>query len=153
MINLGWHDAVAYTEWLSAQTGQAYRLPTEAEWEYTARAGTETAFWWGDSITTDQANYSSPYHNGQTVPVDQFQPNPWGLYQAHGNVYEWTSSRYDENYGGAEMRCAGRNEGGLLVVRGGSWFNNPDGLRSAYRVGNVPTYCNTNQGFRFVRSL
>lgn len=121
VINVCWYDAVDYTEWLSAHTGQAYRLPTEAEWEYAARAGTETAFWWGDSITTDQANYAGnlitycpPGREGiyreQTVPVGQFQPNPWGLYQVHGNVWEWNGSCYDENYGGAEAQYADRQE-------------------------------------------
>ena len=136
MINVSWYDAVEYTEWLSAQTGQAYRLPTEAEWEYAARAGTETAFWWGDSITTDQANYDGNDTYGRwtkrdcrekTVPVDQFQPNPWGLYQVHGNVWEWTGSRYDENYDGTEMRCAGKDEGGPRALRGGSGATDPVG--------------------------
>ncbi|MFZ4791214.1 MAG: SUMF1/EgtB/PvdO family nonheme iron enzyme [Candidatus Competibacteraceae bacterium] len=104
VINVSWVDALDYTEWLSAQTGQNYRLPTEAEWEYAARAGTETAFWWGDDASRNQANYGRLY--GKTLPVDRFQPNPWGLYQVHGNVLEWTGSQYDQGYSGAEMLCA-----------------------------------------------
>ena len=163
VINVSWYDAVEYTEWLSVQTGQAYRLPTEAEWEYAARAGTETTFWWGNGITTDQANYNENYAYGPnerrgayrkwTVPVDQFQPNPWGLYQVHGNVFEWTSSRYDENYKGAEMRCASKNEGGALAVRGGSWTNTSAGVRSARRDWDDPTYRLNTLGFRLARSL
>ena len=151
VIHVSWHDAVDYFEWLSAQTGRAYRLPTEAEWEYAARAGTDTAFWWGDSITTDQANYDGN-HSG-TVPVDWFQPNPWGLYQVHGNVWEWTGSCYDENYGGAEMQFAGKNEDGPLAGRGGSWLNQPAGVRSALRDRGGPTHSDDDLGFRLARSL
>ncbi|MDS4021533.1 MAG: formylglycine-generating enzyme family protein [Candidatus Competibacter sp.] len=164
VININWYDAVDYTEWLSAQTGQAYRLPTEAEWEYVARAGTKTAFWWGDSITTDQANYNGRYvtygpygrkgtNSEQTVPVGQFQPNPWGLHQVHGNVWEWTGSPYEQNYGGAEMRYAGKNEGGARAVRGGSWFSRPVGVRSATRFWADPAVRSYVQGVRLARSL
>ncbi|MFZ1641988.1 MAG: formylglycine-generating enzyme family protein [Candidatus Contendobacter sp.] len=162
VINVNWYDAVAYAEWLSARTGQAYRLPTEAEWEYAARAGTETAFWWGDSITTDQANYGGncAYRSGRkemyrekTVSVDQFQPNPWGLYQVHGNVWEWTGSCYDENYDGGERRYVGKEEGGPWSLRGGSWYGLPAWVRSANRVGDDPALCDNNIGFRLARSL
>ncbi len=163
VINVNWYDAVEYAEWLSARTGQAYRLPTEAEWEYAARAGAETAFWWGDSITTDQANYDGNYTCGphgrkgiyrkQTVPVDQFQPNPWGLYQVHGNVWEWTASCYDRNYDGTEMRFAGKNESGARVLRGGSWGYGPTAVRSATRYRAPPALGNNDRGFRIARSL
>ena len=151
VINVSWYNALDYTKWLLAHTGQAYRLPTEAEWEYAARAGTETALWWGDHITKYQANYELN-HNG-TVPVDWFQPNPWGLYQIHGNVWEWTGSCYDENYGGAEMQCTDNNEGGPLAVRGGSWVDRPGRVRSANRDGGTPTDRNSGVGFRLARSL
>ena len=148
---MNWYDAVEYAEWLAAQTGQVYRLPTEAEWEYAARAGTETAFWWGDSIATDQANYGGN-HNA-TVPVDWFQPNPWGLYQVHGNVWEWTGSRYKADYSGAEMRCAGENESGPLALRGGSWLDQPAWVRSVFRYRDAPTVRFSLVGFRLARSL
>ena len=151
VLNVSWHDAMDYTEWLSTQTGQAYRLPTEAEWEYAARAGTETAFWWGDNITTDQANYGR--NHNETVPVDRFQPNLWGLYQVHGNVWEWTGSCHDEDYVGTEMRYAGKNEIGPRAVRGGSWNNESDRLRSAYRNRHTPTFHSIYQGFRLARSF
>ena len=162
VINVSWRDALDYTEWLSAQTGQVYRLPTEAEWEYAARAGTETAFWWGNSITTDQANYDGNYtyrsgpkgvYRKKTVPVDQFQPNPWGLYQVHGNTWEWTGSCYEVNYGGMEMQCTGRNEVGARAVRGGSWGNAPVGVRSALRGRYDPTTRYSARGFRLARSF
>ena len=162
VIDVSCYDALDYAEWLSAQTGETYRLPTEAEWEYAARAGTETAFWWGDSITTDRANYDGNYtyrsgrkgvYREKTVPVDQFRPNPWGLYQVHGNAEEWTGSCYDENYGGRETRYAGENEGGARAVRGGSWDNVPDGVCSASRNGSYPTSRYFDRGFRLARSL
>ena len=151
VINVSWVDALNYTEWLSVQTAQNYRLPTEAEWEYAARAGTETAFWWGNEISEDQANYD--WKRNQTVPVNQFQPNPWGLYQVHGNVWEWTGSQYDANYGMAEMLCINKNIGGPLSVRGGAWVSRPAWVRSALRTGNVAVSWDIGLGFRLARSL
>jgi formylglycine-generating enzyme required for sulfatase activity len=163
VINVTWYEALDYTKWLSAQTGQAYRLPTEAEWEYAARAGTETAFWWEDSIITDLANYAGSYtygphgregtDRGKTVPVDQFQPNSWDLYQLHGNVWEWTGSRYDQNYDGVEMWCADTQDGGPRVLRGGSWNNDPLWLRSAARDWGGPRGRGNGVGFRLARTL
>lgn len=162
VINVDWFDALTYARWLSVQTGQNYRLPTEAEWEYAARAGTETAFWWGNDISPDQANYHGDftYHYGlegiyrkQTVPVDQFEPNPWGLYQVHGNVYEWTGSQYDENYGGVENQYANEKYSGPLAVRGGHWDTDPGCLRSACRARLYPYIRFNIQGFRLARSL
>jgi formylglycine-generating enzyme required for sulfatase activity len=162
VINVSWVDALDYTEWLSAQTGQSYRLPTEAKWEYAARAGTETAFWWGNDINPDQANYDWIYtyrtelkrlYRKQTVPVDHFQPNPWGLYQVHGNVWEWTGSEYDRNYGGAETLCANKDTSGILAFRGGSWEDEPAWVRSAIRAWNTPASRSNTTGFRLARFL
>ncbi len=163
VIEVDWYDALDYTDWLSEQTGQTYRLPTEAEWEYAGRAGTETPFWWGKGITIDQANYNGHYTYGprsqpgvsraQTVPVDQFQPNPWGLYQVHGNVWEWTGSVYIKDYSGAEQRCAGRAEDGPRSLRGGSWYNSPARGRSASRFSAAPVNRYGSSGFRLARSL
>ena len=149
VIDVDWYDALDYTAWLSKQTGQTYRLPTEAEWEYAGRAGTTTPFWWGHHITTDHANYGSIYE--KTVPVDQFQPNPWGLYQVHGNVWEWTGSVYNKNYSGAEQRRAGREEDGPRPLRGGSWFNHPARVRSASRNRYTPPGRIIYQGFHLAR--
>ena len=110
VINVSWDDAKAYVGWLSRKTGKTYRLLSEAEREYVTRAGTTTPFWWGTSISTQQANYNGNYTYGtgatgvsrrQTVLVDSFQPNPWGLYQVHGNVWEWTEDCWHDNYSGA----------------------------------------------------
>jgi formylglycine-generating enzyme required for sulfatase activity len=151
VINVDWLNALDYTEWLLAQTGQNYRLLTETEWEYAARAGTETAFWWGNDISPDQANYE--FNRMKTVPVDRFQPNPWGLYQVHGNVWEWTGSQYGVKYSGAEMLCINKNTSSTLSVRGGAWNNRSVGVRSASRFGNNPAERISNRGFRLARSL
>jgi formylglycine-generating enzyme required for sulfatase activity len=107
VINVSWHDAVAYTEWLSEQTGQQYRLPTEAEWEYAARAGTETDYWWGNDIDETKANYDE--NIGHTTPVGNYEPNPFGLYDTAGNVWEWTCSEYESQYNGKEKDCISKN--------------------------------------------
>jgi formylglycine-generating enzyme required for sulfatase activity len=112
VINLWWDDAKAYVKWLSEKTGKPYRLLSEAEREYVTRAGTTTPFWWGSILSTDRANYDGTYmypfvgglkgeYRGETLPVDSFEPNPWGLYQVHGNVYEWIEDCWHPNYEGA----------------------------------------------------
>src|SRR5262249_45008391 len=109
VINVRWSDAKLYANWLSQKTGKTYRLLTEAEREYVTRAGTTSPFWWGSSISTNQANYSGdPYGEGEkgenrrmTVPVDSFEPNPWDLYQVHGNVQEWVEDCWNDSYQGA----------------------------------------------------
>ena len=172
VVCVSWNDAVAYIDWLNRESGQTYRLPTEAEWEYAARAGTTTARYWGNN-----PNQACRYANGAdqtrspnrnirwtsrhecndgyffTAPVGRFQPNPWGLYDMLGNVWEWTCSVFDADYGGAEQRCADANESGFRVVRGGSWYNYPLRLRSAYRSWLAPDDRIYGQGFRISRSL
>jgi formylglycine-generating enzyme required for sulfatase activity len=111
VVCVSWKDAQAYIEWLREKTGKVYRLPSEAEWEYAARAGTVTPFWWGKSITPDQANYDGNYvykgggskgaYREKTVPVNSFEASPWGLYQVHGNVWEWCEDRWHDDYNGA----------------------------------------------------
>jgi len=144
VVHVSWNDAVAYCEWLSKTTGKRYRLPTEAEWEYACRAGTTTPFNTGSNLTTEQANYAGnyPYNNnakGQyrqnTVPVESFAPNAWGLYNMHGNVWEWTDSLYDKS-------------GSSRVLRGGHWYSNASYCRSAYRNYDTPDYRSNDVGFR-----
>jgi formylglycine-generating enzyme required for sulfatase activity len=156
VINVSWYDAVAYTEWLCTQTGQQYRLPTEVEWEYAARAGTETDYWWGDDIGQNRANCresGSQWSGKQTSPVGSFEPNPFGLYDTAGNVWEWTFSEYEDR--GKEPRLFITNDLDsnlcMFVLRGGSWFNDAWGARAAYRNGRPPTVRYRNVGFRFAR--
>jgi formylglycine-generating enzyme required for sulfatase activity len=148
VINVNWDDAKIYVAWVSRKTDKTYRLLSEAEREYVARAGTTTPFWWGSSITPKQANYdgsADPYKGGgskgenrqRTVPVDSFEPNPWGLYNVHGNVWEWTEDCWNErnigNPGDGRARTTG--DCSKRVNRGGSWYFYPQYLRSANRIG------------------
>jgi formylglycine-generating enzyme required for sulfatase activity len=151
VINVNWYDAVAYTEWLSEQTDRQYRLPTEAEWEYAARAGTRTRFHFGNNISTDQANYGQS--RGKTVEVGQFPANAWGLHDVHGNVWEWTGSVYDRDYGGGELQHVSGHDSGPRVLRGGSWFHVPGRLRAASRGWYLPTFRTCRVGFRLARTL
>nr|VFJ47253.1 MAG: Formylglycine-generating enzyme, required for sulfatase activity, contains SUMF1/FGE domain [Candidatus Kentron sp. DK] len=164
VINVSWKDATAYAEWLSEQTGEGYRLPTEAEWEYAARAGTTTPFSTGECIHTTQANYDGNYdyagcgaktgvYRQKTVPVGSLPPNPWGLYEMHGNVWEWSCSRHRNPYDGAEQRCASKGGGGGRVLRGGSWYSEPGWLRSAVRFGYNPDFAGFDTGFRLARAF
>lgn len=146
VINVSWRDAKAYSTWLSAVAGKTYRLPAEVEWELCCRAGTTTEFWWGNEISTSQANYDGNYTFGngskgeyrrQTVPVDSFEANPWGLYQVHGNVWEWCEDAH------ASSR----------VVRGGSWSYQPEVLRSWLRIKRPADSRSSLVGFRLARML
>ena len=163
-INVTWLDAVAYAEWLSQQTGQGYRLPTEAEWEYACRAGTTTPFYFGTTVSTERANYDGNHVYGgeqkeglyrkKTVDVGRFPANAWGLHDMHGNVWEWIGSEYDEVYSGAELwLVSDPNSGGPRALRGGSWLNVPKWLRSAARGWLAPRGGNNYIGFRLARTL
>jgi formylglycine-generating enzyme required for sulfatase activity len=171
VVCVSWNDAQAYVKWLNSKAGlradspNRYRLLSEAEWEYACRAGSTTAFWWGDQINTDQANYDgrTTYNKGQkgeyrrrTVAVDSFQPNPWGLYQMHGNVWEWVEDSWHGNYEGAPddgRVWAADADTSWRVLRGGSWGDDPWALRSARR-GNIRPFFRINGfGFRLARTL
>jgi formylglycine-generating enzyme required for sulfatase activity len=165
-VCVNWDDANAYAAWLSDQSRKTYRLPTEAEWEYVARAGTMTPFWWGSSITPKQANYDGNYtyagggtkgeYRMATVPVQSFDSNPWGLFNVHGNVREWCEDTWHDNYNGVPADGMAWLQGGdpkLRVVRGGSWFNFPQDLRSALRLRRIAGDRNNAQGFRLARTL
>jgi formylglycine-generating enzyme required for sulfatase activity len=162
VINVTWNDAVAYAQWLSQQTGQTYRLLTEAEWEYACRAGTTTPFYFGETISTDQANYDGNYSYGngrkgidrqRTVEVGQFPANAWGLHDMHGNVWEWTCSIYDQDYGGSEQRCAEPGMRRPRVLRGGAWRLKPLWLRCAARYDRYPGGRYPGGGVRLARTL
>lgn len=158
--NISWNNAVAFCEKLTQQTSQIYRLPSEAEWEYACRAGTETPFHFGTTITTDLANYDGSFTYGsgpsgeyrqQTTEVGSFSPNAFGLYDMHGNVWEWCQDIWHSNYKGAPTDGSAWVESGdqdKRVLRGGSWNDDPEGCRSAYRDDDNPREFGTNIGFR-----
>jgi formylglycine-generating enzyme required for sulfatase activity len=165
VVGVNWFDAIRYVRWLSELTGKSYRLPSEAEWEYACRAGTKTAFSFGDTISPEQANYDGNFtYNGGprgdyrrgTTPVGTFAANPWGLFDMHGNVWEWVQDVVHDNYDGAPLDGSAWEEGGdqaRRVLRGGSWLYTPRYLRSALRNGFSAALSNDIVGFRVVRDL
>lgn len=152
VINVDWLDALAYCDWLSMQTGFRYRLPTEAEWEYAARAGAMGAFCVGDLLTPAEACFS-PDGPAMTTPVGRYPANAWGLHDVHGNVWEWTGSEYDQHYEGAERAFMVHDQTGQRVLRGGAWSNPASLLRVAFRYWYGPWLRNFNVGFRVAREL
>jgi formylglycine-generating enzyme required for sulfatase activity len=149
VINVSWNDATAYAAWLSDQTGKEYRLPTEAEWEYAARAGTETKYWWGNDIDKTKANYNKKAN--KTVSVGRYAANKFGLYDTSGNVSEWTCSEYESEYYGGETVCVTKKSSNpYRVLRGGSWNDNPRNVRTANRSWSSPDFRGGNSGFRVV---
>jgi formylglycine-generating enzyme required for sulfatase activity len=156
VINVSWDDAKAYVAWLSKKTGMTYRLLSEAEREYAARAGTTTYFWWGSSITPNQANYSGSLQDRQkTLPVKSFRPNPWGLYQVHGNVWEWVEDCWHGSFDGAPPDGSVWTSGDCRnrVSRGGSWYIIAEDLRSAIRRRQHTFMRSFDIGFRVARTL
>lgn len=161
VINVSFNDAQAYVKWLSDKTDKQYRLPTEAEWEYAARAGSETAYWWGSDVGKNNANCDgcgSEWDGKQTAPADSFKPNAFGLHNTAGNVWEWVEDCSHQNYQGAPADGSAWKEanGGdcsRRVVRGGSWNYIPRNLRSANRLGDVTDGAVVYQGFRIARAF
>ncbi len=151
VINVSWNDAQRYVRWLSRQTHQSYRLLTEAEWEYAARAGTTTPYWTGSSITTAQANFDGT----QTRLVGSYAPNRFGLYDMAGNVAEWVEDCYAASYSGLLADGSAHEEGSCLtrVVRSASWLTPIWSQRSAFRGEGAPSVSNTFLGFRVARAL
>jgi formylglycine-generating enzyme required for sulfatase activity len=164
---VSWHDATAYAEWLSQQTRKQYRLPTEAQWEYAARAGTTTSRYWGNN-PDDACRYANIYdktsenkmtlpwtpHNCSdgyvyTAPVGRFKPNAFGLFDMIGNLWEWTCSEYQNKYTGTEQRCIKR--AGRFAARGASWSYRAWWARSAYRFRDSPSARNGDVGVRLAR--
>ena len=158
VIEVSWEDAQQYVKWISAKTGEQYRLPTEAEWEYAARAGSESKYSWGNSIGKNKANCDgcgSRWDYSQTAPVASFTANAFSLYDMHGNVWEWTQNCWNVSYRGAPSDGSAWLSGrcGSRVLRGGSWNNNPFNLRSAYRTRYTTGGRSFNVGFRLSRTL
>ena len=153
VIHVSWEDAQAYVEWLSRKTGEGYRLLSEAEWEYAARAGTRTRYSFGDDISPNDANYDR--NMGKTQSVGSYRANGFGLYDMHGNVWEWVQDCWNDNYRGAPSNGDAweRGECGGRVLRGGSWNYSPRNLRAAYRIRGVTGVRYYSVGFRVARTL
>lgn len=158
---VSWEDATEFCRKLSSRTGKTYRLPTEAEWEYACRGGTTTVFAFGASLSSTQANFDGNYPYGgaakgvyrqKTTPVGGFPPNKFGLYDMHGNVWEWCQDWYDKSYyrQSPENNPQGPTSGTYRVVRGGSWYDYGLHCRSSLRNGISPIVHYDNIGFRVV---
>jgi formylglycine-generating enzyme required for sulfatase activity len=167
VINVTWHDAVAMAEWLSEKTGRSFRLPTEAEWEYATRAGTATAYPWGNTMSRDYANYGPTDcclkgvgKQGRdqwdyTSPVGSFEPNPWGLYDTLGNVWEWTLDCWNDNYNNAPADGSAWQDGDCTKspLRGGSWTHYSRNVRAANRNDNFRNKTTHGYGFRLAEDV
>jgi formylglycine-generating enzyme len=170
VVNVSWEDAVAFAQWLSRKSGQSYRLPTEAEWEYAARAGSDTSRFWGNSpdnacVYANVADMAAkkqwaqwttfPCNDGYplSAPVGSFKPNSYGLNDMLGNVWEWCEDIYNSE---AYTKLPKNNpvfngSGEYRVMRGGGWSNGPLGIRSSHRVGLSPNFGHHALGFRLVK--
>jgi formylglycine-generating enzyme required for sulfatase activity len=159
VINVSWDDVQQYVAWISTMTDRTYRLLSEAEWEYAARAGTTTAFSWGDEIGKNNADCDgcgSEWDSRRTAPVGSFAPNQFGLYDMHGNVWEWVEDCLHTNYEGAPKDGSAwlaQGDCNHRVVRGGSWAGYPVGLRSALRFWYSSDDHGNDLGFRVARTL
>ena len=159
LINVTWNDAAHYAAWLAKITGKPYRLPSEAEYEYAARGGTQTAYPWGDAIGKDNADCNgcgSRWDDMQTAPVGSFPANRFGLHDMVGNVYEWVEDCLHANYDGTPSDGSAWLAGNACfghMIRGGSWADDPIDLRSASRTWSPATIRRSFIGFRVARSL
>jgi formylglycine-generating enzyme required for sulfatase activity len=172
VINVSWDQAKAYVDWFSGVTGKSYRLLTEAEWEYAARAGTQSAFSFGDD-PADICRYANGSDQSfrrsgrtgdvascddkepETAPVGSYQPNAFGLYDMHGNVSEWVRDCYVDSYESApsDGSSVPEKDGCSRAIRGGSWRKHPQFLRAAWREGDQPANRDYALGFRVARTL
>lgn len=156
VVNVSWQDANTYLLWLSEKTGEHFRLPTEAEWEYAARGQSTTPYWWGQEVGVGMANCNgcgSQWDNKLVAPVGSFKPNAFGLYDTAGNVWEWTCSEWKIEFDGSESHCiySGETSGGR-ALRGGSWDFDTNWLHSSARSRDYPIERYSHDGFRVVRT-
>jgi formylglycine-generating enzyme required for sulfatase activity len=171
VVQASWNDAVAYCRWLSRKTGRAYRLPTEAEWEYAARGGADTRYWWGDDFDGSKLNSmltwkaeDDPWPRDEhtlTKEVGSYPPNGFGLYDMLGNLWEWASDYADPDYYMEQVRLKvspvvdpqGPSTGINRIIRGGGWNTAPGRVTVTYRVTyDPPQYRSDHVGFRVVRN-
>ncbi|QQZ30679.1 formylglycine-generating enzyme family protein [Thiothrix subterranea] len=162
IVGVSWNDANTYAQWLSKETGKPYRLPTEAEWEYAARGGTDSAYPWGNKASHEFANYGKDeccdgLASGKdqwvyTAPVGSFAANGYGLQDMNGNVYEWVLDTWHSDYKGAPVDGSAWESGTYRVLRGGAWINDARNVRSANRDYDTPDDRSLNMGFRLVLS-
>ncbi|HEX7648715.1 MAG TPA: SUMF1/EgtB/PvdO family nonheme iron enzyme, partial [Noviherbaspirillum sp.] len=156
--DLSWDDAQQYVKWLSKTTGKAYRLPTEAEWEYAARGGTSTRYWWGEQMRTGMANCKDcgePWQKDAPAAVGSFAANPFGLHDVNGSVWEWVADCWHNSYKGAptdgkawdEPNCRTR------VIRGGSWRDGASYMPSSTRFKYDASVRYSQNGFRVARAV
>ena len=158
VININWQESHTFTQWLSDKTGYRYRLPSEAEWEYAARAGTTTIYWWGDEVGENLGNCrdcKSQWSKKETAPVGSFTPNPFGLYDVHGNVWEMTQDCWNETHTGAPNDGAARHDGDCTyrTMRSGSWYYFSKNSRSSWRFRNDARIKSYGVGFRILREI
>ena len=160
-INISWREAVGYCEWLSRITGLIYRLLSEAEWEYIARASSKTSYWQGAQISESDANFDhgdtshAQRAHRRTCTVFEYTPNPWGFYQTQGNVWEWVADAWHHDHLGASSGPEERHGGDTTcrVVRGGSWSSSREALRSSHRERFPVDHRDYNVGFRVMRAI
>lgn len=158
VINVSWDEAQSFVQWLSRQTGATYRLLSESEWEYAARAGTSTAYSWGAEFVSGRANCDgcgSPWDNSRSAPAGSFAANGWGLHDMHGNVFEWVQDCWNGSYRGAPSDGSAWQSGDCSrrVLRGSSWYGYPRFLRSANRYRYSAGNRFRNNGIRVARTL
>jgi formylglycine-generating enzyme required for sulfatase activity len=155
VVYVSWNDANGFAEWLGKRRHQSCRLPTEAEWEYAARAGKQTAYPWGEKAGSNNGNCKdcgSQWDSDQSAPVGSFQPNGFGLYDTSGNVWEWTCSAWRNSFDGNEQRCVHKEDSVSRVLRGGSFNDVANVARSAARSNVGPDFRGNFLGLRVLCS-
>ena len=158
VVNISWDDTQDFTAWLSKITGRSYRLLSEAEWEYAARAGSTTGYWWGSKLKKKYANCrkcGTEWSGRMSAPVGSFKPNPWGIYDMHANIWEWVQDCWTDNHKGAPKDGSARTDGNCerKSVRGGSWYYYPQVAKSPSRDSHPANLFSYNIGIRLGVSL